>query len=35
MNVITEKLHQLETVAPSNALLASMLDKVPSAVADQ
>lgn len=35
MNAIAEKLHLLETVAPNDALLASMLDKVLSAVADQ
>ena len=35
MNAIAEKLHLLETVAPNDALLASMLDKVLGAVADQ
>jgi hypothetical protein len=33
MNAISEKLHLLETVAPNDALLASMLDKVLGAVA--
>jgi hypothetical protein len=33
MNAIAEKLHLLETVAPNDALLASMLDKVLGAVA--
>ena len=32
MNAIAEKLHLLETVAPNDALLASMLDKVLGAV---
>src|SRR3989304_1753853 len=35
MNAIAEKLHLLETVAPNAALLASLLDKVLGAVADQ
>ena len=35
MNAIAEKLHLLETVVPNDALLASMLDKVLGAVADQ
>ena len=35
MNAIAEKLHLLETVAPNDALLSSMLDKVLGAVADQ
>jgi len=35
MNAIAEKLHLLETVAPNDTLLASMLDKVLGAVADQ
>jgi hypothetical protein len=35
MNAIAEKLHLLETIAPNDALLASMLDKVLGAVADQ
>ena len=35
MNAIAEKLHLLETVARNDALLASMLDKVLGAVADQ
>jgi hypothetical protein len=35
MSAIAEKLHLLEKVAPNDALLASMLDKVLSAVADQ
>ena len=35
MNAIADKLHLLETVAPNDALLASMLDKVLVAVADQ
>jgi len=35
MNAIAEKLRLLETVAPNDALLASMLDKVLGAVADQ
>ena len=35
MNAVAEKLHLLETVAPNDALLASMLDKVQGAVADQ
>ena len=35
MNAITEKLHLLESVAPNDAVLASMLDKVLGAVADQ
>ena len=35
MNAIAEKLHLLEAVAPNDALLASMLDKVLGAVADQ
>lgn len=35
MNAIAEKLHLLETVAPNDAILASMLDKVLGAVADQ
>ena len=35
MNPIAEKLHLLETVAPNDAVLASMLDKVLGAVADQ
>ncbi len=35
MNAIAEKLHLLESVAPNDALLASMLDKVLGAVADQ
>lgn len=34
MSAITEKLHLLETVAPNDAHLASMLDKVLGAVAD-
>lgn len=35
MNAIADKLHLLETVVPNDALLASMLDKVLGAVADQ
>jgi hypothetical protein len=35
MNAIAGKLHLLEKVAPDDALLASMLDKVSRAVADQ
>ena len=35
MNAIADKLHLLEMVAPNDALLASMLDKVLGAVADQ
>jgi len=35
MNAIAEKLHLLETVAPNDAQLALMLDKVLGAVADQ
>lgn len=35
MNAITEKLHLLEAVAPNDPLLASILDKVLGAVADQ
>ena len=32
MSAIADKLHLLETVAPNDALLASMLDKVLGAV---
>ena len=35
MNAIAKKLHLLEAVAPNDALLARMLDKVLGAVADQ
>ena len=35
MSAIAEKLHLLESVAPNDAHLASMLDKVLGAVADQ
>jgi len=35
VNAVAEKLHLLETVAPNDALLASMLDKILGAVADQ
>jgi len=35
MSAIAEKLHLLETVVPNDAHLASMLDKVLGAVADQ
>lgn len=35
MNAIAEKIHLLESVAPNDASLASMLDKVLGAVADQ
>ena len=35
MNAIAEKLHLLETVAPNDAVLAAMLDKVLGVVADQ
>jgi len=35
MNAIAEKLHLLETVVANDAQLASMLDKVLGAVADQ
>ena len=35
MNAIADKLHLLKTVAPNDALLASMLDKVLGAVADR